>query len=70
MRTAERDLERRALPRDLDLERLRRAAERDPDLRRRAGLRDFDNRFFLSNGEADSLFLPGDFDLKKGERWD
>lgn len=63
LRAGERDLDRRTLVRDLDRECLRRAAERDCDLRRRAGLRDLDRRFFLSDGEACSLFLTGDLDL-------
>lgn len=63
MRVGERDLDRRVLVRDLDGERLRRAADRDLDFRRRAGLRDLDRRFFLSDGEGDCLFLTGDLDL-------
>lgn len=63
LRAGERDLDRRVLVRDLDG--LRLAGERD--LRRRAGLRDLDRRFFLCDGEIDSLFLTGDLDLRKGE---
>lgn len=65
LRVGERDLDLRILVRDLERERLRRAAERDCDRRRRAG--DLDRRFFLSDGETDSLFLTGDLDLRKGE---
>lgn len=61
LRAGERDLDRRALVRDLERDRLRRAGDRD--LRRRAGLRDLDRRFFLSDGETESLFLTGDLDL-------
>ncbi|KAI3356157.1 hypothetical protein L3Q82_017415 [Scortum barcoo] len=67
LRAGERDLDRRFLARDLELDRLRRAAERERDLRRRAGLRDLDRRFFLSDGETDSLFLTGDLDLRIDE---
>ena len=64
LRVGVRDLDRRILVRDFEVERLRRVAERERDRRRRAG--DLDRRFFLSDGETDSLFLTGDLDLKKG----
>lgn len=63
LRVGERDFDRRILVRDLEVERLRRVLERDRDRRRRAG--DLDRRFFLSDGETDSLFLTGDLDLRK-----
>lgn len=64
LRAGERDLDRRILDLDLECDRLRRVVEREVlDFRRRAGLRDFDRRFFLSDGETDSLFLTGDLDL-------
>ena len=65
LRAGLRDLDRRVLFRNFEPDCLRRAAERERDRRRRAG--DLDLRFFLSEGETDSLFFKGDLDLVKDE---